>query len=224
MTKGNVLIIGDTHIPFEKKKYLEFCKSVQKLYKCRHVVHIGDLVDNHAISFHDTDPDGLAGGKEAEIARKRLRAWIKAFPTLKICEGNHDRLHYRKAFSQGIPKIYMRNYNEIFDLPKTWLWAFKFEHEGVRYLHGTGKGGMYAHKHWAEDNMQSTVIGHTHTSLGVCYMASDIKINFGMQVGCGIDAKAYAMQYASVYSKKPTIGCGVVLEGGRDAIAVPMKL
>jgi len=224
MKKGNTLVIGDTHIPFEKRKYLEFCKDTQKKYKCKQVIHIGDLIDNHAISFHDTDPDGLAGGREAEIAKKRLVSWKKAFPNLKICEGNHDRLHYRRAFSQGIPKIYMRNYNEIFNLPSTWQWAFKFEIAGTRYLHGTGKGGKYAHIRWAVDNMQSTVIGHTHTSLGVHYMASDLKMIFAMQVGCGIDAKAYAMQYANIYSQKPTVGCGVVLEGGREAIAVPMKL
>jgi len=48
----NILIIGDTHIPFHKKNYLNFCKDVQKKYKCKRIIHIGDEVDNHALSYH----------------------------------------------------------------------------------------------------------------------------------------------------------------------------
>lgn len=42
----NVLVIGDTHIPFAHKNYLEFCKETQKRFKCDRVVHVGDLVDH----------------------------------------------------------------------------------------------------------------------------------------------------------------------------------
>jgi hypothetical protein len=43
-----------------------------------------------------------------------------------------------------------------------------------------------------------------------------------MQVGCGIDHEQYAFSYAKA-GKKPAIGCGVVI-GGKEAIAVPMRL
>lgn len=39
----NTLVVADTHIPFEKKGYLEFCKRIYDYYKCTRVVHIGDL-------------------------------------------------------------------------------------------------------------------------------------------------------------------------------------
>lgn len=52
-----VLLIGDSHIPYEHRDYLKFCKAVAKKYNCTKFVHVGDEVDNHAISFHDTDPE-----------------------------------------------------------------------------------------------------------------------------------------------------------------------
>ena len=44
-----------------------------------------------------------------------------------------------------------------------------------------------------------------------------------MQVGCGIDNKAYAMAYAKNYGK-PAIGCGVILNNGKTPINVLMEL
>ena len=46
---------------------------------------------------------------------------------------------------------------------------------------------------------------------------------FAMQVGCGVDRKAYAMAYGKNF-KKPQLNCGVVLEGGRYGVIEPMIL
>ena len=59
----NVLVIGDIHAPFELGKgYLQFCKDTYKEYNCNRVVFIGDIIDNHYSSYHETDADGLGGG------------------------------------------------------------------------------------------------------------------------------------------------------------------
>ena len=55
---NNILVVGDLHEPFTRKGYLEFCKSIYYKYNCNEVVFIGDIIDNHYSSFHDTDPDG----------------------------------------------------------------------------------------------------------------------------------------------------------------------
>lgn len=90
MTK-NVLVIGDTHIPFEHKHYLAFCKRIEKEYKCSQVVHIGDLVDNHALSFkYESDPDGHSPKDEISLAKRRLSEWFESFPNVLLCRGNHD--------------------------------------------------------------------------------------------------------------------------------------
>ena len=49
-------IIGDTHEPFCLDGYREFCIETFKAWKIDTVIHIGDLVDHHALSFHDSEP------------------------------------------------------------------------------------------------------------------------------------------------------------------------
>ena len=46
---------------------------------------------------------------------------------------------------------------------------------------------------------------------------------FGMNVGCGIDNSAYSFRYGKQFPKKPTIGCGVILDS-RVALFIPMDL
>jgi hypothetical protein len=46
---------------------------------------------------------------------------------------------------------------------------------------------------------------------------------FAMAVGCGIESKSYAMGYMQG-GKKEAIGCGVVLDGGKQPILIAMDL
>ena len=88
--------------------------------------------------------------------------------------------------------------------PDGWKWAYNHEIDNVMYIHGTGSSGAQGAINRARDNRQSTVIGHIHSFGGVSYSASDRDIIFGMNVGCGIDVRSYAMAYGKVYAKKPT--------------------
>jgi predicted phosphodiesterase len=221
---NNIGIIGDTHEPFCHPGYLNFCQEVFDRFACNTIVHIGDEVDNHALSYHDHDPDGMGASKEAELAQKAMERWYKVFPEVKVCVGNHSALPFRKAMTHGIPKRFLKTYEEIWSAPKGWKWELQWEIDNVLYEHGTGSSGANGHRNRAVANRQSTVIGHSHSFGGVSYMASRNDIIFGMNVGCGIDTDAYAMAYGKQFPKKPTLGCGVVLDGGKIAIFVPMDL
>ena len=65
-----ILVIGDLHEPFCLDAYLKHCKETYQNYNCTQVVFIGDVIDNHYSSYHDTDPDGLGGGDELSFAIK----------------------------------------------------------------------------------------------------------------------------------------------------------
>ena len=224
MFKDHILVIGDTHIPFEVKDYLDFCLEIQKRVKCGTVVHIGDLVDNHAISYHEHDPDGLSPKNEMEEADKHLQKWFKAFPKVFLCRGNHDVMCDRKSKTVGLPSRVFRRFREIWNLPKGWIDDFWFELYGVKFLHGTGYAGKFSHIQAAYDNRQSAVMGHTHSTGGVEYLANSKDCIFGMNVGCGIDHKTYAFQYGKDFRRKPIIGCGVITDNGRFAQFFPMNL
>jgi predicted phosphodiesterase len=214
LPKDSVLIIGDTHFPFVKKGYLDFCLDIKRRVKCEQVVHIGDLCDNHAISYHEHDPNGRSPIDEMTEADKHLKEWFKAFPSLFLCKANHDLVD-RKARTEGLPDRLFKPFRDIWKLPRGWKNEFAFEIDNVRYQHGTGYSGDNAHLKAAYNNRQSSVIGHTHANAGVGYIANEKDCIFGMNVGCGIDKDTYAMNYGRDFKKKPIISCGVVTDHGQ---------
>ena len=219
----NVLVIGDTHEPFCKKGYLEFCREIQEKYDCGTVIHIGDLVDNHCVSYHEHDPNGKSIGDEFQEALVNCKRWYHTFPNVKICIGNHDRLPFRKAFTAGLPQNWLKTYQELFESPKTWQWDFIHKHNGVIYQHGTGMSGEMAAVNAARDNRQSTVIGHLHTVCNTRFLAAEKDLIFGVTVGCGIDHSSYAFAYGREQTRKPVLACAVVLDG-QTPINIPMNL
>lgn len=220
---NNVFIIGDTHEPFCKQGYLEFCREQQERYNCGTVIHIGDLVDNHAVSYHQHDPSGKSPGDEYKLALERCKEWYRVFPNVKICIGNHDALPFRKAFTAGLPKDWLKSYQEILQSPKTWEWDFVHYVNGVIYQHGTGLSGEMASINCARENRQSTVIGHLHTVMNTRFLASYKDLIFGTSVGCGIDHEAYAFAYGKENTRKPVLACAVVLNG-KLPINIPMEI
>jgi predicted phosphodiesterase len=223
--KYNVLVIADTHEPFSKEGYLDFCLDIQKRCKCGTVVHIGDLVDNATLSFHhDIDPNGHSPKDEIYEARRSLRNWYRAFPKVFLCLGNHDRRVDLKGKHVGLPDDVFRPFRDIWQLPKGWKDEFTHEIDGVRYQHGTGFSGDTAHIKAAYNNRQSTVIGHTHHASAVSYIANEKECIFGMNVGSGIDRHKIAFEYGRDFNKKPIVSVGVVTDRGRFAQVFPMPL
>jgi len=225
LLKDHILVIGDTHIPFEHLGYLDFCLSIQKRVKCGTVVHIGDLVDNHAMSFnYIANPNGRSPTDEMREARQHLRSWFKAFPSLFLCLGNHDRRIDLKGKHVGLPDDVFKLFRDIWGLPTRWKDDYCWIIDGVKYSHGTGLSGDDAHKKAAQQNRQSSVIGHTHSAGAIAYLVSEKDRIFGMNVGCGIDRKTYAFEYGRDFNKKPVLGCGVVTDKGKYCQFFPMEI
>ena len=161
-----ILVVGDIHAPFELKEYLQFCKDTYANYNCNQVIFIGDIVDNHASSFHISDPDGMGGGDELDLAIERIKDWAIAFPVADVMIGNHDRIIMRKAFDGQIPARWIKDYNEV--LGTNWSWLESVVYDNVLYEHG--EGGQALTK--AKNNMMSSVCGHTHTEAYVKWLVS----------------------------------------------------
>jgi len=211
-----ILIIGDIHAPFELKGYLKFCQDTYAKYLCNQVIFIGDIVDNHYTSYHETSSDGMGGADELRHAIKVVKKWRKAFPEADVIIGNHDRLIMRKAQTSDIPSMWIKSYNEV--RGTNWNWVERVVYDNVQYIHGEGGSARVKDK----NDMMSTVQGHIHTQAYTEWMVGRNFRIFGMQVGCGIDCTSYAAAYAKHF-KKQAIGCGVVL-GGHTAINCLMDL
>ena len=214
----NILVIGDLHEPFCLDGYLDFCLEQYETFNCNQVIFIGDILDNHAFSYHEPDPDGMSAGNELDLAIKKVQKWYDAFPYADVTIGNHDRMCSRKRFTAGIPSAWIKTYNEVLETPN-WNWVESIIYDDVLYEHG--EGGQAQSK--AKNNLMSSVCGHTHTEAYTrWYVGKRFRV-FGMQVGCGVNSKSYAAAYAKNY-KKQAIGCGVVLNNGTLPINILMPL
>lgn len=213
-----VLVIGDLHEPFCLDGYLEFCKETYAKWNCNRVVFIGDIIDSHYSSYHETDADGMGGADELDLAINKLRRWYKAFPKAIVTLGNHDRIIIRKAQTSNIPSKWIKEFSEVLETPN-WKYVTDVYIDDVRYVHGDKSNKP---RTAAKRDMVSTVSGHYHTDMYVDWYFGKTRAIFAMAVGCGIDSRSYAMAYMQG-GKKEAIGCGVVL-GGHTAINVKMKL
>lgn len=223
LSEDNILVIGDTHFPFEREGYIEFLEKTRLEYKCKTVIHIGDVVDNAYSSFHETNPDGHSAGDELSYAIEKLKDLYKVFPKVKVCLGNHDLIINRKAFSSGLSKRWIKGLDDVLEVPG---WDFDLEHvvHNVMFTHGTGTSGQNAAYNKALNIRMSTVQGHLHSEANIRYNVSKNDIIFAMQVGCGVDDRKYAFDYAKANPRKFIISCGVVLNRGKLPIIIPMDL
>lgn len=179
--------------------------------------------DNHAISYHEHDPDLWSPEDEMKKVDSILKKWFKAFPQLYLCRGNHDNLIDRKGKTVGLPKRCFKPFREIWNLPKGWKDDFNFIIDKVLYTHGTGNSGKLAHLNLALHNRISTVIGHSHAFAGIAFTASPRDCIFGMNVGSAVNNSALAFAYGKDLKNKPIVSCGIVFNG-EDPCIFRMRL
>ncbi len=212
LTMAKVLIIGDLHEPVSHPAYLRFCQDIYEQWDCDTVVFIGDVVDFHAISFHTAHPECHGPADEYKLASEKVEKWNNVFPVAYVCIGNHDERVIRLAQSVNIPSKFLRNYQEAWKTP-AWNWDYEFQVDDVCYYHGTGTGGIHPAYNAMRQRLMSVCIGHCHSSAGIKFLVNPHKRIFGMDVGTGIDVRAFQFAYGRHMVKKPVLSCGVVLDG-----------
>lgn len=208
-----LLVISDMHHPYSHPDTFDFLKALKKKYKFDKVICIGDEIDNHAISFHDSDPDLANAGEELKEAIKALKPLYKLFPKVTVVESNHGSLVYRKALASGLPKAVFRTYNEILEAPKGWEWVFDVKVKtalGPIYLcHGkTGSAGRLASQYG-----MSTIQGHFHEKAQITYISTPERLMFDAHTGCLADDKSLALGYNKVNPKRPIVSVVIVIDG-----------
>lgn len=216
MIKSNKIILfcSDLHIPYHHQDTFEFLKAVKKKYKPTRVISVGDEVDYHSLSFHDSDPDLMSPGDELQRALAYLSQLYKIFPQMDLVDSNHGSMVYRRQKAHGIPRHCIKSYNEILNAPKTWKWhqtlTIKLPNKQELFVcHGMKKNGIKL----AESMGMNTVQGHFHSDFNIQYSSSPSQLIWSMQVGCSIDDKSLAFAYNKVTPQRPIIGHGIVIDG-----------
>ena len=211
---SRVGIIGDQHYPYHLEGYAQWCTDIFDQWDVDTVVHIGDLIDHHGLSFHDSEPllKGVTG--EWIDAREQLQEMYDLFPNVTLIEGNHDLIPARQLRKIGMePNIFMRPLKEIYEMPAGWDVVNEHVIDDVLYHHGHTATGVNGFRKDCETRMRCTVSGHNHSNAGISATATDQELVWGMAVGCGVDHKHLAFAYGKHFAKKPVVACGVVIDG-----------
>jgi hypothetical protein len=222
-TFENILVISDSHFPYNHPDTYEFYKAVNKQYgKFDKVVHIGDEIDNHAISYHDSDPNLYGAGDELEAAIECLKPFYDMFPRVDVINSNHGSLAKRKAKSGGMPNRMVKDYGDVIDAPKGWVWhndlTLKIPYNLCYFHHGKSSSPMKLSKNMA----MCAVQGHFHSKFDIQYWGNPVGLFWQMTVGCTIDDKSVAYEYNKTTLDRPIIGCGVIVNG--QPMLIPMLL
>ena len=209
----SILIISDTHIPYHHKDLLPFLKAIKKKYKPDRVIHIGDEVDKHAMSMHDSDPDLPSAGDELKQSLPIIKELENLFPDMDVLDSNHGSLVYRRALKHGIPKAYLRHYNEFLEVGKGWKWHDDLTVDTlggpVYFCHGKVADVLKL----AQSMGMSCVQGHYHSSYSIKYYGNSLGLYFGLQVGCLINKDSLAFRYNKTQGARPIIGLGMIIDG-----------
>lgn len=208
-----VLVISDLHIPYHHKDSFKFLEEVKKQFRPDTVINIGDLLDFHAISFHEHNPDLPSIGDELTVAKSYIKELESIFPEVTEVHSNHSSLVYRRAIKYGMSAQFLRPYGEFLGTKK-WQWV-----DDMTLKLSNGKKVYFTHGKSADilkvsQTMgMSAVQGHYHTKFCISYWANPDDLYWGMNVGCLINQKSMAFSYAKNFNTRFVLGCGIILNG-----------
>lgn len=211
---SRILFISDMHIPYHHKDLIPFLKHLKAKYQPTRVICLGDELDQHSLSFHDSDPDLPNAGDEIRRALPVIKEVFELFPVMDIIESNHGSLVWRKAKTNGIPKHYIKTYNDVLGVDEGWKWSFDLT------LTLTNGQKVYVHHGKSSDVVKlgqqmgmHAVQGHYHNTFKVDYWGNPTGLYFGMQCGCLVDDSSLAFSYNNVNIQRPVIGTGLIIDG-----------
>lgn len=201
------------HHPYAHPDTVPFLKAVKAKYKPDTVVCIGDEVDFHDTSFHDSDPDLDSAGIELDKAIKSLKPIYKMFPKMTLVESNHGSMVLRKAKAGKIPRKAIKSYNDILEAPKNWSWVFDTIIQTplgpVYFCHGKSS----APGRLASQYGMSVVQGHYHEKAQIHYISTPERLMFDAHTGCLANDKSLALGYNKINPKRPIVSLLVILNG-----------
>jgi len=212
----SVLIIGDLHAPYHHKDALRFLEAVKKKYLNQKsiIINIGDEVDNHAISFHETIAELHSAGHELEKAIQFMQSLRGLFPRLILLNSNHGSLVFRRLKAAGLPIKIAKDLTALYDCPK-WKWYDELilttNNVLATYLCHGKKSGYNA---LAKEVGLNAIQGHYHSKFEITYFRTPTFTRYNAFCGCLIDYESLAFEYGKNHLPKPVLGVILIKKSG----------
>jgi hypothetical protein len=208
MDNSRILVIPDLHCPYMHVSSFDFIEKIIKILQPSRVICLGDELDFHAYSFHNSDPDLDSSGIELTKAIGNIAYLKQLIPKMELCESNHGSMAYRKQKYHGTPRHLLKSYNEVLEVGNDWSW-----HESIvlelpngrkcKFIHQAGSNILSA----SQSIGMSIITGHFHSQFEIRKWDNGSGENFGIVSGCLIDNQSMAFAYNKLFPKKPLLGC-----------------
>jgi predicted phosphodiesterase len=210
-----ILFISDTHAPYHHKDTIAFLSEIKREFKPDRIVCVGDELDYHALSYHDSDPDLDSAGIELIRGCATIKQLEELFPVMDLLHSNHGSMVYRRAKTSGMPRHVLKPYHEILGVDgEKWKW-----HTSLILKQNVGKDIFVCHgskknsEVYARSLGCNVVQGHFHEDFRIGYYNSPGGLIWGMNVGCLIDNEELAFEYNKINPNRPILGTGIVING-----------
>ena len=208
MDNSRILVIPDLHFPYCHMDALDFLHKIQKNLQPTRIICLGDELDYHAASFHDSDPDLDSAGKELTLGLGYIDTLHELFPKMELLHSNHGSMAYRKAKAGNMPRHLLKSYNEVLGVSSDdWSW-----HESIvlelpngnkcKFVHGISANILSA----SQSIGMSLIQGHHHSLFELRYWTAGQGLHFAITSGCLIDDKSMAFAYNKLQVKRPIMG------------------
>lgn len=208
MDNSRILVIPDLHFPYCHPDSLDFLHKIKKKLEPTRVICLGDELDYHAMSFHDSDPDLESSGRELVMGLGYIDTLHELFPKMDLLHSNHGSMAYRKAKHHGMPRHLLKSYNDVLGVsPDDWRW-----HESLivvlpngskcKFIHGASSNVLAA----SQSIGMSLVQGHHHSLFECRYWDGGNGLHFAITSGCLIDDKSMAFAYNKLHKTRPIMG------------------
>jgi len=145
------------------------------------------------------------------------------FPVMDLLDSNHGSMVFRKAKHHGIPRHYIKSYNDVLEVGDGWKW-----HNDLVLTLPDGQQ-VYVHHGKSADAIKTSqamsmshVCGHHHNSFGIKYWANPNGLYFAVNSGCLIDDASYAFAYNNTNLLRPLIGTSLIVDGVPILEAMPL--
>jgi hypothetical protein len=217
-----ILVFSDMHFPYAHPDIIKFLTAVKLRFKPDKIVCLGDELDYHQLSFHDSSPELLGTNEEFIKAKRLLHGIVDLFPEMTILESNHGSLAYRRARCANLPAYFLKPYNEILEVPDTWKWVDRLvldiqKNRKLIMHHGYASNAILA----AKELCSCLVQGHYHSKMSINYFGDENKLMWAMQLPSLVNNKSMAFDYGKNVASRPKIGAGLILYG--EPMLIPMQ-
>jgi len=218
MLNKRILVIGDLHFPYHHSDTFDFLSLIKKKYKPDRIISIGDEIDGHAWSYHEQETELDGPGIEFNKAKKCMKKLEKLFPRMDILESNHGSLHNRKSQTHGIPKGFIKSYNQAWGVSNKWKWHWdmniKLPNKQMLYLHHARSKNIIKSSQMLGKNC---IFGHHHNEQYIRYWTGGYESMFGAFTGCLVDIDSLAQEYGRINIHKPLLG-SIIVENSKPRI------